>query len=209
MVDKPSDRFTLGQDEIPPALLSLLKVLPRFSGADLESQLQSFDIFLPVLSPVARARIPEMLRDAAMRTTDDASAKRIMRAALDVGAGQRAAEPYDHEASMRAYQAEHATNFRNLPKPGGDDAVFLAKIDEALARIVPMAQAGWAPAHSIERQLRWCRAFALGETREERPGPFSMGLIATREFDMWGNEPELASLINEVEQLANIRLGET
>ena len=69
-----------------------------------------------------------------------------------------------------------------------------------------MAEAGWAPAHSIERQLRWCRAFALGERREERPGPFSMGLIATREFDMWGNEPELASLINEVERLANIRL---
>lgn len=84
--------------------------------------------------------------------------------------------------------------------------MFLARIDEALARIVPMAEAGWAPAHSIERQLRWCRAFALGEPREERPGPFSMGLIATRELDMWGNEPELASLINEVERLASIRL---
>jgi hypothetical protein len=141
-------------------------------------------------------------------TADSASAKRIMRAALDVGAGQRAAEPHDHEAAMRAYQAEHRKNFPNLPGPGGDDAVFLAKIDEALAQIVPMAQAGWPPAHSIERQLRWCRAFALGEAREERPGHFSMGTIATRELDMWGSEPELASLINEVERLAEIRLRE-
>jgi hypothetical protein len=33
-----------------------------------------------------------------------------------------------------------------------------------------------------------------------------MGLIATRAFDMYGDEPELASLINEVESLTNRRL---
>ena len=206
MADKPSDRVTLGQTDIPPALQQLADVLPRFSGADLESQLQTFDMFLDFLSPSVRPQVSTILGQAAERTADTASARRIMRAALEVGAGRRAAEPHDHEAAMRAYQAEHARNFPNLPKPGGDDAVFLGKIDAALAQIVPMAEAGWAPAHSIERQLRWCRAFALGETREERPGPFSMGTIATREFDMWGNEPELASLINEVERLAEIRL---
>jgi hypothetical protein len=208
MADKPSDRVTLGQAEIPPALQSLADVLPLFSGADLESQLQTFDMFLNILSPQVWPQVSAMLRRASDRTADADSAKRILKAALDVGVGLRAAEPHDHEAAMRAYRAEHAKNFPNLPKPGGDNAVFLAKIDEALAQIVPMAQAGWAPANSIERQLRWCRAFALGESRQERPGPFSMGLIATREFDMWGNEPELASLINEVEQLANIRLQE-
>jgi hypothetical protein len=129
-----------------------------------------------------------------------------MKAALDVSIGLRAAEPYDHEAAMSAYREEHRRNFPNLPGPGGDDSAFLAKIDQALKQVAPMADAGWAPAHSIARQLRWCRALALGEAREERPGPFSMGLIATRELDMWGNEPELASLINEVERLANIRL---
>ena len=147
-----------------------------------------------------------MLRRAAERTADVASAKRILKAALDVSIGLRAAEPYDHEAAMRAYQEQHRKNFPNLPGPGGDDQVFLAKIDAALARIEPMVEAGWGPADSIARQLRWCRALALGEPREARPGPFSMGLIATREFDMWGNEPELASLINEVERLANVRL---
>ncbi len=206
MADKPSDRIALGQTEIPPVMRQLADVLPQFIGADLESQLQTFDSFLALLSPSVRPEVSAMLRRAAERTADAASAKRIMKAALDVSIGLRAAEPYDHEVAMRAYQEEHRRNFPNLPGLGGDDRVFLAKIDEALARIEPMAEAGWGPAESILRQLRWCRAFALGEPREERPGPFSMGMIATRNFDMWGNEPELASLINEVERLANIRL---
>ena len=208
MADKPSDRISQGRTEIPPALQSLAEVLPQFSGADLESQLQTFDMFLNVLSPQVWPEVSAMLRRASERTADADAAKRILKAALDVGVGLRAAQPHDHEAAMRAYREQHAKNFPNLPKPGGHDAVFLAKIDEALAKIVPMEAAGWAPAQSIARQLRWCRALALGEVREERPGPFSMGLIATREFDMWGNEPELASLINEVERLATIRLGE-
>lgn len=206
MADKPPDRIALGQTAIPPVLRSQADVLPQFSGAQLESQLQTFDMFLAILSPTARPEVSDMLRRAAERTADAASAKRIMKAALDVSVGLRAAEPHDHEATMRDYREQHRKSFPNLPGPGGDDAVFRAKIDEALARIEPMAEAGWGPAQSILRQLRWCRAFALGEAREERPGPFSMGMIATRNFDMWGNEPELASLINEVERLANVRL---
>ena len=81
---------------------------------------------------------------------------------------------------------------------------LLAKAQSALSQIEPMATRGWNPAVSIARQLRWCIAFATDQPREERPGPFCMGLIATREFDMYGSEPELASLIcavqREVEQ---------
>ena len=106
---------------------------------------------------------------------------------------------------MRAYQEEHRRNFPGLARMQGADDDFVTKIDQALAQVAPMAEAGWAPAQSIARQLRWCRAFATGEAREVRPGPFSMGLIATRELDMWGSEPELAGLINEVERLANMR----
>jgi len=207
MADKPSDRIALGQTEIPPVLQSQADVLPQFSGADLESQLQTFDMFLAILSPTARLEVSDMLRRAAELTADAVSAKRIMKASLDVSIGLRAAEPYDHEAAMRAYQEQHRKNFPDLPGPGGDDATFLKKIDEALAQIDPMVTAGWGPAESIARQLRWCRALALGEAREDPPGPFSMGLIATRNFDMWGDDPELASLINEVERLANIRLN--
>ena len=77
---------------------------------------------------------------------------------------------------------------------------LLAKAQAALTQIEPMAAHGWGPAESIARQLRWSVAFAANEPREERPGPCSMELIATREFGMYGDRTELASLINEVQR---------
>lgn len=70
----------------------------------------------------------------------------------------------------------------------------------ALEQVEPLAAQGWAPAQSIAQQLRWCVAFASGQPGQDRPGPFSMGLIATRELDMYGDRPELAELINQVQQ---------
>lgn len=84
---------------------------------------------------------------------------------------------------------------------------LLENIDAALADICPMAARSFEPAVSIERQLRWCRNFVLGNSQEDRPGPFSMGLIATREFDMYGDRPELATLINDVQDLVQAKLG--
>jgi len=78
---------------------------------------------------------------------------------------------------------------------------ILELANEALAQIVPMAEAGWAPAQSIERQLRWCTAFALGLPTEPRPGPFTMGLIAMRELDMYGDQPDLVLLINRLQNV--------
>jgi hypothetical protein len=34
-----------------------------------------------------------------------------------------------------------------------------------------------------------------------------MGLIATREFDMYGNQPELASLINRIQRFVEAELA--
>ncbi len=78
--------------------------------------------------------------------------------------------------------------------------------EEALAQIVPMAAAGWGPAQSIEEQLRWCLALASDTQRETPPGPFSMGLIATREFDMYGDQPDLALLINKIQAEAEAQI---
>lgn len=61
-----------------------------------------------------------------------------------------------------------------------------------------MAARSLPPAVSIERQVTWCRNLVVEKSQEERPGPFSMGLIAVREFDMYGDQSELAALINEV-----------
>lgn len=87
------------------------------------------------------------------------------------------------------------------------EEALLEKIDAALAEIRPMAARPFEPAVSIERQLRWCRDFVLGNSQDERPGPFSMGLIAVREFDMYGDRPELAALINDVQDQMQAKFG--
>ena len=87
-------------------------------------------------------------------------------------------------------------------------ASLLTKAQTALAQVEPMGAQGWGPAESIVRQLRWCAAFAAGEACERPPGPFTMGLIATREFDMYGDQPEFASLINEVQRETEELLGQ-
>lgn len=81
-------------------------------------------------------------------------------------------------------------------------AELAEKARAALMLIEPLAAQGDEVAVSIERQLRWCLALA----RDERPavpgGPFSMGLMATREYDMWGDQPEIARAVNAAEFIA-------
>jgi hypothetical protein len=77
---------------------------------------------------------------------------------------------------------------------------LLMLIDEALGEIRSMVDASFEPAVSIARQLEWCRDFELGLPTQSRPGPFSMGLIAVREFDMYGDRPDLSALINKVQR---------
>lgn len=86
---------------------------------------------------------------------------------------------------------------------GAERETLLSDIERALKDVQPMADAGWDAGQSIARQLQWCRSAILGEAVETPPGPFSMGLMATREFDMYGQKPELASLINEIERAMN------
>jgi hypothetical protein len=78
-------------------------------------------------------------------------------------------------------------------------STVLQNIRSAMQQIEPMAAAGWPPAESMLRQLAWCEGFVSGRHSEPRPGPFSMGVISTREFDMYGNQPDLARLINDIQ----------
>lgn len=79
-------------------------------------------------------------------------------------------------------------------------STLLQNIRLAKQQIEPMAAAGWPLGESILRQLSWCEGVASGSRAEPRPGPFSMGLIATREFDMYGNQPDLAQLVNHIQR---------
>jgi hypothetical protein len=87
------------------------------------------------------------------------------------------------------------------------DKSLLMLIDEALGQVRPMVEASFEPAVSIARQLEWCRDFELGLPSAPRPGPFSMGLIAVREFDIHGDRPELSLLINKVQRLVESKLA--
>jgi hypothetical protein len=77
---------------------------------------------------------------------------------------------------------------------------LLLEVDRALSIIEPMLTPTWTNVQSIHRQLTWCRAQISGEPSEPKAGPLTMGLIATREFDMWGDNPELAVLINRIQR---------
>jgi hypothetical protein len=81
-----------------------------------------------------------------------------------------------------------------------DKLVLLQKIRSAIQQIEPLAATGWPPGQSMLRQLAWCEGFVSGRPTEPPPGPFSMGLIATRELDMYGDQPDLASLINDIQR---------
>lgn len=89
------------------------------------------------------------------------------------------------------------------------DKTLLELIDSALLKIQPMVAQSFDPAVSIETQLRWCRDFELGAINDPKPEPFSMGLIAAREFDMYGDQAELATLINKVQKLVEAKLSGT
>jgi hypothetical protein len=79
-------------------------------------------------------------------------------------------------------------------------AELLLKIDTALSAIESMLTSTWPNVQSIHRQLVWCRAQISGGPSEPKQGLLTMGPIATREFDMWGDMPELAALINQIQR---------
>ena len=107
----PSESVSIGDDTLPAVVYSLLEVLPKFDGDDLESQLQTYDTFLAMCSPAVRPELSALLMKAAAATTNATSRARIEQAAQAVAHGDRAAEPYDHEEAMRKYQEERRRAF--------------------------------------------------------------------------------------------------
>jgi uncharacterized protein YqcC (DUF446 family) len=105
---------TLGDDKLPDVVYDLIEVLHLYEGEDLESQLQTYDIFLSNGSPAIRPEVAALLLKAASRTANETSRKRIEEAAHSVQQGGRAAAPYNHEEAMRKHRQEHKKNFPEL-----------------------------------------------------------------------------------------------
>ncbi len=102
---------TYGDTDIPPVVFTLIDLLPQFEGDDLESQLQTYDTFLSILSLSVRPVISNLLQEAAQKTSNETSKVRILEAARSVAVGGRAAAPYNHEEAMRKYREEHKKSF--------------------------------------------------------------------------------------------------
>jgi len=102
---------SVGDTTIPAVLISISDVLPQYEFKDLESQLQTFDTFLDILSPSVRPAISTMIKKAADKTVDQTCRQRLEQASRDVAVGKLAAAPYNHEEAMKKYQEEHRKNY--------------------------------------------------------------------------------------------------
>jgi hypothetical protein len=81
-----------------------------------------------------------------------------------------------------------------------DTEELLSRIEEALAGVEQEGGDAFPPLASVKRQLLWCRAYLRGEETPARPGPFTMGAIAMRELDMYGDNPDLALEVYQIER---------
>jgi uncharacterized protein YqcC (DUF446 family) len=100
----PAETVTLGDIVVPQVLYTLADLLPQFNDDGLDSQLQTFDMFISVLAPSARQEIARLLVLGANKHPNAVSKARILKAAESVRNGGRATEPYDHDKFMKRYQ---------------------------------------------------------------------------------------------------------
>jgi uncharacterized protein YqcC (DUF446 family) len=109
----PSERdvITLGSENLPHVVYSLVEVLHEFEGDDLESQLQTFDTFLDLCSPKVRPELSALLLKASDRMSNPDSVRRIEEAAKSVLNGGRVAPPHNHEEHMRKYREQFRKDF--------------------------------------------------------------------------------------------------
>ncbi len=87
-----------------------------------------------------------------------------------------------------------------------DPEELLSRIEEALAGVEQEGGDAFPPMASVKRQLLWCRAYLRGEPAGDPPGPFTMGTIAMRELDIYGDNPDLALEVYQIENEMNALL---
>ncbi|MDB5804696.1 MAG: hypothetical protein JWN73_2018 [Betaproteobacteria bacterium] len=114
-----SEGLEVGATKLPQVMLQLAEVLPQFESEALESQLQSFDVFLEMMAPEGRPKVARLLAEAAAKSDVPERRARIAAAADSVARGGRAAAPYNHEEAMRVYRAEFRKQFpqADVPEP--------------------------------------------------------------------------------------------
>ena len=115
---------------------------------------------------------------------------------------------WDGLRKRKRAKARAALIAKRQPPDGVNNLTLTEEIDRALAGVEQEGGDLLPHLGSIKEQLLWCQSYLRGSPTPPQPGPFSMGLIATRELDMYGNNPDLARLINRIEREMNSLLGE-
>ncbi len=110
MSDPGPDRIELGSTKVPDVLRTLAGLLPQAQGDDLEGQLQTFDVFLGVLSPLVRPEIAGLLTAAAAQHPSESAHARLVAAAESIVGGGRATAPYNHTVAMESYRTTFQAN---------------------------------------------------------------------------------------------------
>jgi hypothetical protein len=77
---------------------------------------------------------------------------------------------------------------------------LLSRIEEALAGVEQEGGDAFPPMARVKRQLLWCRAYLRGDEVDGRPTPFDMGAVAMRELDLYGDNPDLALEVYQIER---------
>lgn len=106
-----ASKISLDNEKLPEVVYALIEVLPQFEGDDLESQRQSYDVFLNICSAAVRPELSELLKSAATKAENENSRKRIEVAAQSIANGGTAATPYNHDEAMKKFMEEHKRNF--------------------------------------------------------------------------------------------------
>ncbi len=87
-----------------------------------------------------------------------------------------------------------------------DEEELLSRIEEALRGVEQEGGDAFPPMASVKRQLLWCRGYLRGEETGAPPAPFTMGALAMRELDVYGDNPDLALEVYRIEGEMNERL---
>ena len=94
------------ENALPDELRELAKLLPTFEGDFLESQLQTFDLFLPSPPEKARWQMMRLFNDAIAETKNTDTKLRLRKAVAALQFSKPICKPYNHAQEMKKYQEE-------------------------------------------------------------------------------------------------------
>jgi len=115
----PQDRIILGTNEVPEVLITLASLLPACAPEDIEAQLQTFDIFVPLVSSSIHHKIAALLTTAASLAQDTIVGKRILAAAQNIYLDPASGRLVDAAQYQTAILKTNASEDKTKSKPGG------------------------------------------------------------------------------------------